>query len=159
YVGVLAAGFDAVVNERANRWRRPRGPLRYHLATVRELPVFRPIPYVLVLDGRRFETEAMLVAVGNGPSYGGGMRVTPDASFDDGLLDVLVAHRISAFELLRVFPRVFRGSHVTHPAVEIVRARSVQLQAVGIVAYADGERLGPLPLTVEVVPDALGVLA
>ncbi|MGL4176763.1 MAG: diacylglycerol kinase [Dermatophilaceae bacterium] len=158
YLGVLAAGFDAVVNERANRWRRPKGPLRYHLATVRELPVFRPIPYVLVLDDRRLETEAMLVAVGNGPSYGGGMKVTPDASFDDGLLDVLVVHRISVLELLRVFPRVFRGSHVTHPAVEIVRARSVRLQAAGVVAYADGERLGPLPLTVEVVPGALEVL-
>ncbi|MGL5928572.1 MAG: diacylglycerol kinase family protein, partial [Dermatophilaceae bacterium] len=158
YLGVLAAGFDAVVNERANRWRRPKGPLRYHLATVRELPVFRPIPYVLVLDDRRLETEAMLVAVGNGPSYGGGMKVTPDASFDDGLLDVLVVHRISVLELLRVFPRVFHGSHVTHPAVEIVRARSVRLQADGVVAYADGERLGPLPLTVEVVPGALEVL-
>ena len=95
FVGVLAAGFDAVVNERANQWQWPRGPMRYNLAIMRELPVFRAIPYVLDLDGTRMETEAMLVAVGNGPAYGGGMRVTPDAAFDDGLLDVLVLHRIS----------------------------------------------------------------
>ena len=112
---MLAAGFDAVVNERANQWRWPKGPMRYNLAIMRELPVFRAIPYVLELDGTRMETEAMLVAVGNGPAYGGGMRVTPDASFDDGLLDVLVLHKISTAEFLRVFPTVFKGTHTSHP--------------------------------------------
>ena len=159
FVGVLAAGFDAVVNERANHWRWPKGPMRYNLAILRELPVFRAIPYVLELDGRRIETEAMLVAVGNGPSYGGGMRVTPDALFDDGLLDVLLLRRISMPEFLRVFPKVFRGAHVSHPAVEVLRARTVRLQATGIVSYADGERFVPLPMTMEVVPGALTVLA
>ena len=156
---MLAAGFDAVVNERANTWRWPKGQMRYNLAILRELPLFRAIPYVLDLDGRRLETEAMLVAVGNGPSYGGGMKVTPDAAFDDGLLDVLVLHRISTPEFLRVFPKVFKGAHASHPAVEILRARTVRLEAPGIVAYADGERFAPLPLTVEAVPGALTVLA
>src|SRR6478672_7269226 len=151
FLGVLAAGFDAVVNERANQWRWPKGPMRYNLAIMRELPVFRAIPYVLELDGTRMETEAMLVAVGNGPAYGGGMRVAPDASFDDGLLDVLVLHRISTAEFLRVFPTVFKGTHVTH--------RTVRLEATGIVSYADGERFAPLPMSMEVVPGALTVLA
>ena len=159
FLGVLAAGFDAVVNERANHWRWPKGPLRYNLAILRELPVFRAIPYVLELDGTRIETEAMLVAVGNGPAYGGGMRVTPDAAFDDGLLDVLVLHRISTAQFLRVFPTVFRGAHTSHPAVEVHRARRVRLEALGIVSYADGERFVPLPMTTEVVPGALTVLA
>ncbi len=159
FLGVLAAGFDAVVNERANQWRWPKGPMRYNLAILRELPVFRAIPYVLELDGRRVETDAMLVAVGNGPAYGGGMRVTPDAAFDDGLLDVLVLNRISTPEFLRVFPKVFKGAHVTHPAVDMHRARTVRLEATGIVSYADGERFAPLPMTVEVVPGALGILA
>ncbi len=159
FLGVLAAGFDAVVNERANTWRWPKGQMRYNLAILRELPLFRAIPYRLVLDGREVRTDAMLVAVGNGPSYGGGMKVTPDAVLDDGLLDVLVLHRISTPEFLRVFPRVFTGAHVTHPAVEILRAREVRLEATGIVAYADGERFGPLPMTVQAVPGALTVLA
>ena len=159
FLGVLAAGFDAVVNERANTWRWPKGRARYNLAILRELPVFRAIPYRLVLDGEEVTTEAMLVAVGNGPSYGGGMKVTPDAVFDDGLLDVLVLHRISTPEFLRVFPSVFRGAHTAHPAVEVRRAKSVRLEATGIVAYADGERFGPLPMTVEAVPGALTVLA
>jgi diacylglycerol kinase (ATP) len=159
FLGVLAAGFDAVVNERANQWRWPKGRMRYNLAILRELPVFRPIPYLLELDGERVETEAMLVAVGNGPAYGGGMRVTPDASFDDGLLDVLVLGRIPTHEFLRVFPKVFSGAHVSHPAVDVHRARRVHLQATGIVSYADGERFAPLPVTLEAVPGALTVLA
>ena len=159
FVGVLAAGFDAVVNERANGWTWPKGQMRYNLAILRELPIFRPIPYVLTLDGERVETEAMLVAVGNGPAYGGGMRVCPDAAFDDGLLDVLILKRIAIPEFLRVFPRVFKGTHVSHPAVEIRRARRVRLEARGIVSYADGERFAPLPIDLEVVPGALTVLA
>jgi diacylglycerol kinase (ATP) len=158
WVGVLGAGFDSLVNERANRWVRPRGRLRYTLAVARELPVFRPVPFVLELDGGRRETPAMLVAVGNGPSYGGGMRVCPDADPADGLLDVAVVHALSTPAFLRVFPRVFAGTHVRHPAVEVVRARRVRLEAPGIVAFADGERVGPLPLDCEVVPGALRVL-
>lgn len=156
--GVLAAGFDAVVNERANGWRWPKGQMRYTLAILRELPVFRAIPYVLTLDGERIETEAMLVAVGNGPAYGGGMKVVPGAKFDDGLLDVLVLSRISTPEFLRVFPKVFSGAHIDHPAVTIHRAHRVHLEATGIVGYADGERFAPLPLSCEVVPGALNVL-
>ena len=159
FLGVLAAGFDAVVNERANQWRWPKGAMRYNLAILRELPVFRAIPYVIELDGDRLETSAMLVAVGNGPAYGGGMRVTPDAAFDDGLLDVLVLNKISTVEFLRVFPSVFKGAHTSHPAVEVHRVRRVRLEALGIVSYADGERFAPLPATIEVVPGALTVLA
>ena len=159
YVGVLGAGFDSLVNERANTWPWPKGQLRYNLAILRELPLFKAIPYVVTVDGIRHETKAMLVVVGNGPSYGGGMQVLPDAQFDDGLLDVLLLHEISTVEFLKVFPKVFKGAHVGHPAVEIIRGRSVTLEAAGIVAYADGERFAPLPLTVEVVPGAVTVLA
>ena len=158
FAGVLGAGFDSLVNERANTWPWPKGQMRYNLAILRELPLFRAIPYVVTVDGVRHQTRAMLVVVANGPSYGGGMRVTPDAEFDDGLSDVLILHEISTREFLRVFPRVFKGTHVGHPAVEIVRGRRVTLEADGIVAYADGERFAPLPLTVETVPGAVTVL-
>ncbi|WP_461021345.1 diacylglycerol kinase family protein [Thalassiella azotivora] len=161
FVGVLAAGFDAVVNERANDWRWPRGRMRYNLAVLRELPVFRPIRYRLTLDGHTEEVSAMLVAVANGPSYGGGMRVAPDARYDDGLLDVLVLRPVGKAEFVRVFPRVFAGSHVDHPQVSIRRARTVRLEPVDrrVVGYADGESVGPLPVVCEVVPGALTVLA
>lgn len=158
FVGVLAAGFDAVVNERANGWARPKGQLRYTLAVLRELPVFTPIHYEIEIDGTRHDTDAMLVAVGNGASYGGGMRVVPGARVDDGIADVLVLHQLSKREFLTVFPKVFSGTHVTHPAVEIIRGRQVRLAASRIVTYADGERFLPLPLTAVVVPGAVRVL-
>lgn len=159
--GVLGAGFDAVVNERANGWAWPRGRMRYHLAIARELPMFRPIRYALTLDGVREDVSAMLVAVANSASYGGGMRIAPGASMDDGLLDVLVLAPLGTLEFLRVFPSVFSGTHVSHPAVSIRRARTVHVQALDtrVVGYADGERVAPLPLGCEVVPGAVRLLA
>ncbi len=156
--GVVAAGFDARVNDRANRMTWPRGRMRYNVAMLIELGVFRPVPYVLELDGEQWETSAMLVVVGNIPSYGGGMKVTPDAVVDDGLLDVMVVKPLSKARFLTVFPRVYSGSHVTLPFVEIRRAKQVRIDAPGITAYADGERLGPLPQTFEAVPSALRVM-
>ncbi|TXN29913.1 diacylglycerol kinase family protein [Lacisediminihabitans profunda] len=159
FVGVLAAGFDAVVNERANLMRWPRGRSRYTLALLRELAVLRPRRYRLVLDGVESQTDAMLVSVGNNTSLGGGMLVTPNALLDDGLLDVLVVQPLSRLAFLRIFPRVFKGTHLTDPRVAVHRARTVSIDSEGLVAYADGERIGPLPLEVEVVPGALRVLA
>src|SRR5690606_14990943 len=93
YGAVRAAGCDAIVNERANRKRWPRGPRRYDLAILVELARLRPRRYTLTLDGERIEVDSVLVAVGNGASYGGGMRICPDADPTDGLLDVVVGGR------------------------------------------------------------------
>jgi diacylglycerol kinase (ATP) len=159
YVTVLAAGFDAVVNERANRMTWPRGQMRYNLATLAELRTFEPLPYTLELDGRTVQLDAMLVAVGNGASFGGGLRITEGASLDDGLLDVVIIKPISKPELVRTYPKLFKGTHVTHPQYEHHLVRTVTVAAPGIVSYADGERFGALPLTIEAAPGALSVLA
>ena len=87
------------------------------------------------------------------------MKVTPDAMLDDGQLDVLLVEPLSRFSFLRIFPRVFKGTHVTDPRVSITRASRVVIDSPGVTAYGDGERLGPLPIDVEVVPGALFVLA
>lgn len=159
FLTVMAAGFDAVVNERANRMTWPRGQMRYNVATVIELSTFRPLPYTIDLDGRSLTTDAMLVAVGNGPSFGGGLRITEGASMDDGLLDVVVIKPVSKLELVKTYPKLFRGTHVTHPQYERHRARRVTVAAPGVVAYADGERLASLPLTVECIPSSVKVYA
>jgi diacylglycerol kinase (ATP) len=158
YAGVLSAGFDSAVNERANRMRWPRGRLRYNLAILAELGVFKALPFRLTIDGTVIEAEAMLTAVGNNTSYGGGMKVTPGALLDDGLLHVTVLRRLGTIEFLRVFPRVYKGTHVDHPAVDVYVGRVVRLEAPGGIAYADGERIGPLPATATCVPGALRVL-
>jgi diacylglycerol kinase (ATP) len=156
---VLGAGFDSVVNERANRLRWPRGAARYDLAIALELPRFKALPFTLTLDGEEWRTDAMLVALGNATSYGAGIRITPDARLDDGLLDVCVLAPVSKLDFIRTLPKARKGEHVHHPAVTIRRARVVTLDSPGVVAYADGERMGPLPLTCETVPGAVAVFA
>jgi len=159
FVTVLAAGFDSKVNERANHMRWPKGQMRYNLATLAELRVFEPLAYTLEMDGEVRRLDAMLVAVGNGPSFGGGLRITHGAEIDDGLLDVVIIKPMSKVELVKTYPKLYSGRHVTHPQYEHHLVRSVTVAAPGVVAYADGERVGPLPLTVEVAPRALRVLA
>ncbi|WP_328971202.1 diacylglycerol kinase [Streptomyces sp. NBC_00239] len=159
YGTVLCSGFDSRVNDRGNRMRLPAGRFKYDLAILAELAAFRPFPYRITLDdGPVIETEATLVAVGNGSSYGGGMRICAGARTDDGLFDVTVVGACSRTTLLRVFPRVYRGTHLSHPKVTVHRAAKVTLEAAGITAYADGEPLGPLPVTAECVPGAVRVL-
>lgn len=154
-----SAGFDAIVNRRANRWKYPKGPARYTLAMLYELMSFSSIKYRAKVNGRERDIDGMLCAVANGPSYGGGMLVAPNASVDDGQLDLFVVHKISKGELIKVFPKVFTGEHVSHPAVEIIRCESVTLLSEGVPVYADGEAAGALPMTVSVVPKSLKVLA
>lgn len=155
----VSAGFDAIVNERANRMSWPKGPQRYNVAIALELLRLKPITYRLELDGETRTVEGMLVTVGNGISIGGGMNVTPHAELDDGLFDVLVVGRLSRLQFLRIFPSVYKGTHLSDPRVSVVRAKRVTIDADAVVAYADGERVGPLPLDIEVVPNALRVLA
>lgn len=156
---VIASGFDSKVNERANAMTWPRGNARYHLAMLAELRAFQPLAFTLTLDGTTIEREAMLVAVGNGPSFGGGLRICEGAVMDDGLLDVVVINPVSKARLLRVFPQLYRGTHVRLPEVERHLVREVTLTSRGIVAYGDGERLGALPMTATVRPAALRVFA
>ncbi|MFF1836293.1 diacylglycerol kinase [Streptomyces sp. NPDC058231] len=157
---VLASGFDSRVNDRGNRMRWVGGRFKYDLALLAELAAFRPVPYRVRLDGGPVqEIEATLVAVGNGSSYGGGMRICADAVMDDGLFDVTVVGDCSRTTLLKVFPRVYRGTHLGHPVVTVHRVASIELAAAGVTAYADGEPLGALPLTATCVPGAVRVLA
>jgi diacylglycerol kinase (ATP) len=158
FLCVCSTGFDSLVNERANAMTRPSGDARYVLALLAELKQFAPVPYRVVIDGTPVESDAMLVSFGNGPTFGGGMRVCPSADMHDGLLDMLWVHRIGKGELLRVFPRIYRGTHVTHRAVEERPVREVHVVAPGMLAYADGERVGPLPVEVTSVPAGVRIL-
>jgi diacylglycerol kinase (ATP) len=157
FATVLCAGFDALVNERANRMTWPKGQMRYNLATLSELRVFRPLPYTLEVDGKQLKLDAMMVSVGNGPSFGGGLRITEGALLDDGMLDVVIIKPMTRGSLVRTYPKLFKGTHVTHSQYEHHLARSVTIAAPGITTYADGERFGDLPLTVECAPGALTV--
>ena len=155
---VMACGLDSKVNERANRMRRPRGPSRYTLALLAELVPFRALPFALSVDGARESFDGMLIAVGNGPSYGGGMRICPEADPHDGTFQVTVVDRVGKGTLLRIFPGVFSGRHVRHPKVGVRHGARVELASsapLPVSVWADGECIGTLPATCEAVPGAL----
>ena len=154
FAAILSTGFDSIVNEKANTLSWPKGPMKYNVAIAIELPRFAPRHYEIILDDRTISTQAMLIAVANGRSYGGGMLVCPRADISDGYFDVMVLHPISKLEFIKVFPRVFKGTHITHPAVEIVRSKSVKITSEAV-AYADGERIGQLPVSAQCMPGAL----
>lgn len=157
---VLCTGFDASVNARANAMRWPAGPRRYDLAVLAELAALAPRPVRVQVGGRAVEFEAILVAVGNGPYYGGGLRICPDATLTDGLLDVIAIAAVSRRRLLRVFPSVRTGAHVHEPEVTVLRGATVRIDGdPGWPVYADGEPQGTLPVTVHSEPGALTVVA
>jgi YegS/Rv2252/BmrU family lipid kinase len=160
FLCVAGGGFDSEVNREANGIRYLRGTSVYLVAVLRTLKRFRPARFDVALDDDRRSFAGMFVAVGNASSYGGGMRITPDARLDDGVFDVCMVGEMGRAALLAQLPRLFTGGHVRHPAVEVARARRVRIEADRPFAlYADGEQIGPLPATLTLEPSALNVVA
>ena len=154
YVQVLSTGFDAVVNSLANKITWPKGKSKYTIATILIISRFKPISYKIEIDGKKLDQNAMLLSIGNGESYGGGMRICPGASNTDGLLDVLLVRPVSRFVLLTIFPKVFKGNHIPHPKIDTYKAKVIKIAA-NTAAYADGELVSDLPIEVSNVPRAL----
>ncbi|MFQ5349947.1 MAG: diacylglycerol/lipid kinase family protein [Thermoanaerobaculia bacterium] len=158
------AGFDSAVSATADGHSRLLpSSITYVLATVRTLVRFRPPTAVVEWQGGGFEGELMFATVCNGPRFGGGMLIAPDAVMDDGLLDLVLVRRVSKPELLRVFPRVFRGTHIGHPAISIHRTPWVRMRfSPTALLGCDGEVLGPLPpagIRFDLIPRALRVVS
>jgi len=152
YLSVLATGFDARVNARANTLR---GRSRYVRGLMAELRHFGATWYRIRTDGQVRDQSAVLVCVGNGAFYGAGMAICPDADVRDRQLDVTIVAEVSKSRFLALFPSVYRGTHIHRPEVTHVRTREITIDAEGRMGFADGEPIGPLPLTVTVQPAAL----
>ena len=162
-IGYAGVGFDSEVTRLANAVTLLRGPLVYPYAVFRTLASFRPPSIRVEHDGGVFEGRVMFAVAANLPRFGGGMMIAPDAKPDDGLLDLVIVKEIPRYSLLAVFPRVYKGTHVTHPAVTIVRIRSARLTIDRpMEMYGGGEPLLPLqagePVEVEVVPGGVLVV-
>ena len=158
FVGVASCGFDAQVNERANRYRGPTGTLKYLVALLVELSKLSARALEILIPGEARRNERMtLVAVGNTTSYGGGMKMCPTANANDGVLEVTFVAKVSRRVLLRVLPKVFWGTHVKHPLVTQTSCTKIDISGESFPVYADGERVGVGPVSIHVVAGGLRV--
>jgi diacylglycerol kinase (ATP) len=160
---VANTGFDADANRWANGVRVLTGTPLYVAAVLRTVASYRPQPVLVRVDEHEWRGRAWLVAVGNTRCYAGGMMITPEAEIDDGLVDVCVIGPAPLTRFVTRFPSVFRGTHVDVEDVTMFRGKRVELWAEGgsvpLELWASGDRVGPLPGAVEVVPSAVRVLA
>lgn len=154
YVQVLSTGFDALVNSQANEIKWLKGKSKYTIATILTLARFKPIAYRLIIDGKIIEQDAMLLSVANGKTYGGGMRICPDASNSDGQFDVLLVRPVSKLVLLTIFPKVFFGKHIPHPKIDVYRGKEVSISG-NTKAFADGEYIDDLPIQIHNIQNSL----
>jgi diacylglycerol kinase (ATP) len=160
FINVAGCGFDAVVAERVNRgFRTLRGTSAYIAAVIHSLMTFPPARLRLTVDGELHELRALMCSVANTSSYGGGMRIAPDAQIDDGLFDICVIKEAGRVEFLRAFPRVFRGLHTTHPKVLMFRARNVLVESdPPLPVLIDGDIFGTTPAEFTLTPHAIDIM-
>jgi len=159
FLSVAAIGYDSQVGERMRGQTWPRGQTQYLLSAIAELRNLGTPDFTLTLDGQRLAGPTVMAAVGNGAYYGGGMKVCPNAKMDDGLLHLTWVHAISRSRLLGMTPDLYRGTHVKRHYVTQLTGRQLRVEAAGQVAYAEGDRVADLPVTLRVLPGALRVLA
>jgi diacylglycerol kinase (ATP) len=153
-ISVATAGFSVDVNKLANRMRFPSGANRYRVATMRLIPRLRPLQIRLTIDGTVHDIETVLLAVGNTGWFGGGMQICPNADPTDGLLDVTIVGAVGRVELLRVFPTVYKGTHLSHRAVSTFRGREIRVEGVADI-WGDGEPVTEMPCTLTARPGAM----
>jgi diacylglycerol kinase (ATP) len=160
YLGVAGLGFDSEVAEYANKnVKFLRGSLVYVYATLRVLPRFRPRSVGIRTESGRREEQIMFAVVGNSRQYGGGIRITPSAEIDDGLLDLCIIHKTSRLQLVKTMPRAYSGAHVKSPFVELGRGREFHFDSEQpLEVYADGERLTSTPVSFTVAAEKLRIV-
>jgi len=160
YAGV---GFDSEVTRFANQVKRLKGPLVYPYAVLKTLASFQPPLMRVVHDGGTFVGRVMFANVCNLPRFGGGMQIAPLARIDDGQLDLVIVKAVPRLTLLTIFPKVYAGKHVGHPAVTLLRTRRAEITVDRPMAvYGGGEPMQPVgkdeSFTAEVVPGGLAVV-
>ena len=160
FISTAYVGFDAEVNRLANDGKGYfGGKLGYTICVLKSLRNFKPFEIEMTIDGHRFRERVMLITVANGPYYGGGMKIAPQAIMDDGVLDVCMVKEMSKLELLRQFPKVFNGTHITHPKIIMASGKKIKITSdESREIFSDGEYVGVLPVECTIGSQSLRVL-
>jgi YegS/Rv2252/BmrU family lipid kinase len=160
FLGILSAGLDSDANRIANATPLKLGTAIYAYAALRALAAWKPADWTVTVDGESHDFTGYSVAVANSGVYGSGMYLVPEASLDDGMLDVVLCKHTSKRTYLANVPKVFKGTHVGAPGLTFLRGREVSFRADRpFEAYADGDPIADLPADVRILPGTLRVLA
>lgn len=164
---VTGIGFDGKVAEINNTAKYKDllnlvrlGDLSYGLSVLHALFQYRPVRIQLKIDGEvQSFSNVWFIAIANTPNYGGGIKICPDACYDDGLFDICIVHSITKWELLRTFPKAYKGKHVSHPSVTMIKGKQVEIIAEPpIIVQSDGEILTKTPVNVTIQKEALLIM-
>ncbi len=160
FIGIASCGFDSDANRIANQTRLMRGNLVYAYGAVLALLRWRPASFEVSVDNAAaLRVTGYTIAAANSKAYGGGMLLAPDASLEDGLLDVVIVEDVPKLKFLRLLPTVFKGTHVRQRNVQVIRASAVAISADRpFTLYADGDPIAELPVTVGVLAGAVQVI-
>jgi len=161
FINIADAGLGGETAARVNRSSKAMGGFLCFLwsALVTVLSYHNQTATVVVDDNEPFSIALSIVAVANGQYFGGGMRIAPLAIPDDGCFDVVILHSISRGDLLRNLPRVYRGTHINHSKLKILRGRTVRITSdTPLTIQADGEIIGTLPAEFSILPGVLKVV-
>ncbi|WP_171051822.1 diacylglycerol/lipid kinase family protein [Alteribacter natronophilus] len=151
---VCGIGFDGTVASLTNKFRLKKylGRLSYVINVLRALGSYVPEDVTVTVDGEANTYSGVwLVAAANFPFYGGGMKICPEADAQDDQIDICLVHGMNKPRLLKLFPRVFSGSHIGAEGVITVRGRDIKVESTApLVIHGDGEILGTTPVNVTV---------
>jgi len=160
FINVAGIGFDTETLKEVERLKKYlSGKWAYIAGVLKTLLTYKFKKTEIIIDGQVIHSEVLLIAIANGSSYGGGMKIAPDAINDDGLFDVCVIHRISKLKILKVFPTIFSGKHIHIKEVNMYKAKKISINSqLPTPVNLDGDIVGYTPLLLEIIPNAIKVL-
>ncbi len=159
FINVAGIGFDVEVLKQLESIRKYfSGTLAYVLSVLKTLISYKFMNVILILDDQQIEREILVLAIGNGKYYGGGMMITPSALVDDGYFDICIINKLSKLRILKLFPTIFKGTHVNEPEVECFRAKRVKIVSEDISVNCDGEIIGQTPICFSIADFKLNLI-
>ena len=157
FINLLGTGFVANVAHRAGKYKA-LGPLSYVIGVFEEVARLQPIPIEMTIDGTIYQRDYIFAEICNSTKTGGNMIMAPDAKIDDGLLDVILLNDISKLNLLKIFPRIFKGTHVHDSHVETFKAKHIKIATETPQRLTpDGEVFGSTPIEVSILPNKINM--
>lgn len=159
YINTASLGFASSVAARTGRFKKMGGTIPFLIAFATVFASYKAKNVAFDIDGRIKQERQLLIVINNGRYFGGGMKITPDADPRDGLLDIVTVRDVNKLRLLYNFPRLYKGTHTTHPMVDVYKAKRVDVQTSGkLLLQLDGEVVGKAPVSFSIIPSALRVI-